>query len=229
MEQTCHRCGAPVREDENFCPACGAPQLKFEPEETAAAPGSPASPAWQASLGADGVAWAPAVRAAALMALPTGLLVSSVVPGALAACCLWAAGGAMLAVALYRRGTGLASIDPRTGVRVGGLTGIFASVLAAALDGTWLVTERYGLHRGALLDAEMRRSFEQTLHMLRESGSQSSAGVQSAYNMLMAPEGRAGAMLMNRLMLSLGVVVFSAVGGALGARFFSRPAQAARD
>src|SRR5271166_3481140 len=100
MEITCTRCHQAIQTDSCYCPACGLPQLVYPADVL---PGQASPERWDgAGRDAGSVDWKPALQAALLVAVPAGLLSSSVTPlGALGL--LWMAIAATWAVALYMR------------------------------------------------------------------------------------------------------------------------------
>src|SRR5215475_4069590 len=137
MDLACHRCGATLASPELFCPHCGAPQLRFEPndEQIPSQAGGNGSGMRASQL----VAWRPAVQAALLVALPVGVL-SSLLDFSI----LWVLLGGFSAIALYQRKASL-QVHPGGGWRIGMLVGVMAAFLATIVDGLSMVFERYGL------------------------------------------------------------------------------------
>src|SRR6185437_10802658 len=157
MELTCHRCGATVHEGDPFCPQCAAPQLRYEAsDEVAPAPNAALSQHLNPrSPGA--IHWQNAIRAAAIIAVPAGLLSSRL--GLQGIWAIWLIGGGMVVASMYRRRTGTL-LTGRMGWRIGVLLGLFTAAIAAAMDGISLVVQRYALHQGSIIDQHYRDAIQ---------------------------------------------------------------------
>jgi hypothetical protein len=216
MAKDCHRCGAPLASPETFCPNCGAPQLLYEAggegSDGAAEPGVPVL---------RDIQWSQAVGAAITFAVPVGLLCSPVVPILSSACCLWVIGGAVAAVGLYQRRSATRILARPVGVRIGTMIGMMAAAVAAAFNAAAMVLERYVLHGGDAIDKAYQATMEQVSVATMQVSSGSPAEVRDAMQFLLSPDGRAASALLTALMSSVGITVFSMIGGALGTRIFS--------
>lgn len=220
MEQVCHRCGGAVHEPDTFCPHCGAPQLRYEaPEEAPVQTNT--TPAQR--IGARGdftsIRWREAIRAAAILAVPAGLLSSLLGLEA-----LWVIAGGIAVISLYRRHTG---ILPSSGMgwRLGALLGLFAAAIATATDGITLVVQRYALHQGAVLDQRYHDLAKQLTDQLVRSNPQAATVLPGFLHFWITPDGTAAMVLINATGLVVSMLIFAAAGGALGARLSSRAAQ----
>lgn len=164
MEHPCNRCGAAVDNNSPFCPACEAPQIRFEPREPAGdavrlhpatAPpvpivvSAPATDPYRAAASADErKRWLrAAIYAGAigfiLSFLPTGPILAMPVAG-------W------LAVSFYTRMARL-PLRSREGFRIGSLAGL-AAFLMILVVGVIAITSPVGkgqLHQ-ALLESASR-------------------------------------------------------------------------
>jgi hypothetical protein len=223
MEQICHRCGGTVNESEPFCPHCGAPQLRYEaPEEPA-----PAASAFTAQrLGPrsfDAVSWRDAIRAAAILAIPAGVL-SALVGFEV----IWLLAGGMLAVSMYRRRTGI-SPTGKMGWRIGILLGLFAAVISAGFNASALLVQRYGFHQGTVIDQRLHDVIDSVMKMyssfLANSSPDMVAAAQQSMHFWLTPNGVAALVLSNAAEMTVFMLLFAAVGGALGARFNARSPQ----
>src|SRR3984957_11214723 len=217
MTLPCHRCGATLSASELFCPNCGSPQLKFaqqeEGETTSAGVRPPGAPPR-----AQGISWKDAILAALLVAVPAGLL--SAVSVLSWGCCLWVVGGAVMAIVLYPRRAPGFLLEPRSGVRIGavaGLSAAYSSVIATAI---WRVFARYVLHQGYAIDQFYDSVIQQSTALMK-SNPDAEAQWHAYVHFLLSPDGRAAYTLMNAATTPLGIILFSAIGGALGVRLLA--------
>jgi len=223
MEQVCHRCGGTINDADPFCPHCGAPQFRYEaPEEPASGTGTlPAQRLGGRNF--DSVSWRDAIHAAAILALPAGVL--SALLGFEA---LWLLAGGMLAVSLYRRRTGILPTG-KMGWRIGILLGLFAAVVAAGFNGAALLLQRYGFHQGADIDKRLHDVIDSVIKMyssfLANSSPDMVAAAQQSMHFWLTPSGIAALVLSNAAEMTIFMLLFAAVGGALGARFNARSPQ----
>jgi hypothetical protein len=143
MEITCTRCHQAVLAENCYCPTCGLPQLVY----TAELPSGPEqADRWtEAVRDAGSVDWKPAMRLAAMLAVPAGVLSSGLTPtGSFGL--FWMAAAATWTVLLYMRSQRPAWITVGAGARIGLVTGLLAAWLAFGINGGSLVVERYLLH-----------------------------------------------------------------------------------
>jgi hypothetical protein len=231
MEITCARCHQAVLDNTCYCPNCGLPQLVYSAEGLSG-PG-------QAERGAEPVRdagtvdWKTAVRAAAIFALPAGLLSSARSPLSVFGL-VWMAGAATWAVSLYMRAQRPAWITIGAGARIGLVTGLLGAWLAFGASGGELFVERFVLHQAAELDESYKTL---VLGKFEEGAQQSLAGMSPAdaaqlkaqlsqiEAMIASPEGKGGILAVGLAMNSLLLLSFSVAGGALGARFLGRMRQ----
>jgi hypothetical protein len=199
-----------------FCPHCGAPQLRYEPSEDAVN-GNPET----AGSGPGEIRWKQAIVAAITFAVPVGLLSSSVIPILSAGCCLWVLGGAIAAVALYQRRSASTMLSRHVGSRIGLIIGILAATVAAGFNAASMLFERYVMHGGEAMEKAYQTSMEQGSALTAQISSFSPAQAQEALHFWLSPDGRAAVTLLAALMTSIGITVFSMIGGSLGARIFS--------
>jgi len=211
----CHRCGASLEQADLFCPNCGAPQVRFEPPEEGGEPsfagGRPVR-----ILPSQGIAWREAIRAALIVAIPAGVLTAVAVLSW--GWFLWVVGGAMMAVSIYRKRAPGFALDTRSGIRIGVLSGLIAAYASVATTAIWRVFARYVLHQGASIDAFYEKVIQQATALV-QTNPDAQAEWHTYMHFLLSPDGRAAYMLMNAVTTSLGIILFSALGGALGARF----------
>lgn len=226
MELTCHRCGATVQEGDPFCPHCAAPQLRYEaPDEPEPAPNAASSQ--RPNLHNPGaIHWRDAIRVAAIIAVPAGLLSSRL--GLQGIWAIWLIGGGMVVASMYRRRAGTL-LTSRMGWRIGVLLGLFTAVVAAAVDGISLVVQRFALHQGSIIDQRYRDAIELSSKMygnlFAASNPQMASAIASAEHFWYTPDGAAAMMLINAAGLAFFMLIFAGAGGALGARFSAKSAQ----
>jgi hypothetical protein len=218
MDPLCHRCGDTLARDAAFCAQCGSPQLRYTAQETDFLPGAngEASPAPQAqSMQGSGVLWKPAIRIALWVSLGAGVL-SAVLA---AASLLWIIGGAILVITLYRRSVPGVMLQPSQGARIGLLTGTMTAAAAMAGNTLLLVTQRFGLHQGNLLDATLNSAMQQALARAA-TGAEAQAQMASTLAFLLSPEGRAGMVLLGMGFIAFVILLLSVVGGVLGVQMY---------
>lgn len=226
MEQVCHRCGATVHASDPFCPQCGAPQLRYEaPEEPASAPVN--EPARHfTTRSPEAIRWRDAIRTAALIAIPSGLLSSRL--GIEGIWVIWILAGGMAVASMYRKHIG-APLTGRMGWRIGALLGLFSAVIAAAADGVSLVIQRFALHQGAALDQRYRDAMQLMTKMYGDLFANSNPDVIAAIKRLdyfyLTPAGKATVALSGAAEAAFFMLIFAGVGGALGARLSAKSAQ----
>jgi hypothetical protein len=217
MNLLCHRCGATLSASELFCPTCGSPQLKVaQQEDSESGYAGGRSPVTLAR--AQGISWKDAILAALLVAVPAGLL--SAVSVLSWGCCLWVVGGAVLAIAVYHRRAPGFLLETRSGVRIGAVAGLIAAYSYVIATAVWRVFGRYVLHQGHAID-ELYVSIIQQSAALVETNPDAQAQWRIYFHFLMSPDGRAAYTLMNAATTSVGIILFSAIGGALGVRLLA--------
>lgn len=226
MEQVCHRCGATVRESDPFCPSCGAPQLRYEaPEEPTSTPSN--IPARRVTMRSpDAIRWRDAIRAAAIIALPAGLLSSRV--GLEGIWAVWLIAGGMVVISMYRKRTGTL-LTGRMGWRIGTLLGLFSAVIATAANGISLVVQRFALHQGSIIDQRYRDAVQLStkmyVDMFAASNPEMASAITKAEHFWFTPGGAAAMVLINAAGLTIFMLIFAGAGGALGARIGAKSAQ----
>ncbi len=218
MDQPCYKCGQLVVEGRPFCPHCLAPQIRVLVAEPVAAPaalvhtinsaedGLPASetvPVLAVSMGWS-QAVKPALLAAAvgvvLMALRLYPFVAMLVMG-------------FLAVLLYQQSRPGAPLKTAIGIRLGALSGLFASGFMTLLMvlGTLIPDVRDKLH-------------EKTIEYFQQAAATQpdNPQIRALLEQLKTPEGYMAIMIaLGVLLLALSIVLGS-VGGALGATILGR-------
>jgi len=225
MEPVCHRCGGPVQESSPFCAHCGAPQLRYEaPDEPAPAPTAPQR--FTTARGPDSVHWRDAIRAAAIIAVPAGLLSSRL--GLQGIWAVWLIAGGFMVISIYR-GRTMTLPTGRMGWRIGLVLGLFTAVIANVVDGVSLVVQRFALHQGATLDQTYQQAIELSNKMYAQMFPNPSpevvAGIARWQHFMSTPEAAATMILINAAGMAFFMLIFGAAGGALGARFSAKSAQ----
>jgi hypothetical protein len=193
------------------------PQLQYSAENV---PGQVPAERWNEPVrDASVVDWKRAMPLVMTLAIPAGILCPLLYPMGFLGLFLMAI-AAYWAVALYLRGERPAWITIGAGARIGLVTGLITSWLAAAAIGAALFVMRVVLHEGNSMDDAWRDSINQKLdpQMLQ----QWTAMGFDMKGWLFSPEGRAGFMLGGVLMLVALLLSFAVGGGALGARSQAR-------
>jgi hypothetical protein len=170
-----------------------------------------------------GTAWKHAIAAAAIVGLPMGLLSSSVLPLATASF-VWLVGGSMAAVALYQRRSRNGFLNLRTGLRIGLVAGVVAAFFATACNAAVLLFQRYALHMSKAIDDSMDGNIREIVGQLggkmAQATPETQAQLRAYFNFLLSPDGKAFLSLTSSATAALAMVLFAALGGALGARIF---------
>lgn len=172
----------------------------------------------QPRIQVQGISWKDATWASLTVAVPSGIL--SAVSVLSWGCCLWIAGGAVLAIGLYRRRAPGMRLDTRSGLRIGALAGLIAAYTSVATTAVWRIFARFVLHQGAAIDHFYDTVIQQSTAMMQTNPAVDAQWRQYVH-FLMTPDGRAAYILLNSFMTGAGIVVLSAAGGALGARIFA--------
>lgn len=210
-----------------FCPHCGAPQIRVAaPEPDTTSPPSlsdqPLPPPavdnrlWGAphslSQPTEPIHWNQVWQGALLAGVGAALLSS--LPFLAFGSILWLFLAGAMTVSMYRRRVPAAVIRPGTGMRIGALAGVFAFIITAIMSTVLFTTE--GEQLRSLMQDQMRASME------KASDPRSAEVMQQFINKLGTPEGLATVFLWVLVVIAVVFVLFSAVGGALGASFSSR-------
>jgi hypothetical protein len=215
VDQVCHRCENSLHEGEGFCPHCGAQQLVVDSSESA----GPQQPPQRLGIDPSRVQWRTAITSALLVAVPVGLL--SALAGMSS---LFVIAGGFATIALYRKRSE-AFTDGSIGWRVGAILGTVAAVVATGADGLRLLTERYFLHHAAIIDAQFasvaQQLAEQALKSNTEAMQQAPQFVHQWAAFWISPDGHAAIQLMTASIVSAGMVLFAATGGAIAGRILS--------
>jgi hypothetical protein len=230
MIMSCHRCGSGLSASDLFCPTCGSPQVRFEPEAEGEAAAYPSQRPTRMGVPAQGIAWRDAILAALLVGVPSGIL--SAVSLLDWGWCLWIVGGAVLCIGLYRKRAPSFHLNLRFGLRIGALAGVIAAYTSTATTAIWRVFARFVLHQGSAIDkfydTVIQESFHQQSTLLAQTPD-AQAQMNQILHFFMTPDGRATYALMYSAMAAAAIVIFSALGGALGVRLYSGRKAAVRN
>jgi hypothetical protein len=219
MEITCTRCHQAVQDENCYCPNCGLPRLVYSADGTQ---GLPHPERWSEPVrDASTVNWKAALRAAITLAIPAGIFCSMLSPLSIFGFALMAMAAAW-AVVLYVRSQRPAWITVGAGARIGLVTGLMGSWMAAATTGVTLFVMRFFLHQGNFFDSFWQDFVNGQLTQQWTSMGVPAATIAMTKAWLMSPEGRAGSMLSATLFLAIGLLIFAVGGGALGARLLAR-------
>jgi hypothetical protein len=226
MDQACHRCSNPVRDGDGFCAHCGAPQLTVEAADAAI---QQQQQAVRMRGDTQPVDWRAAILSALLVAVPVGLLSAVTGGGA-----LLGIGGGFAAMALYRRRSA-GSTDGRTGWRVGSILGAASAFLATTTYAVRMVIDRYWLHQGASIDHDFQVAAQQEVdyvaHAVIQQGPQPPAVIEAVHRVnsfWLSPDGHAAVQLATAVIMSLGMMLFAATGGAIAGRILALRARVQR-
>ena len=220
MEITCHRCHQSVPEESCYCPTCGLPQLVYSSNTEGAANGQPER--WtEAVRDASSVEWKPALRVAALIAIPAGLLSCGVSPVGILGM-FWMASAAAWAVSSYVKRQRPAWITMGAGARIGLVTGLMGVWVAFLATGADLFARRYFFHQGAAFDQLWEQLINQSINQQMQSVSSDPQALAAVKSLALSPEGRAGLILGGMIFLELALLGFAVAGGAIGARVMAR-------
>ena len=131
-------------------------------------------------------------------------------------------GGAVLAIVVYHRRAPAFLLEVRAGVRIGAVAGLIAAYSSVIATAVWRVFARYVLHQGSAIDQFYDSVIKQSTALSAECPTRTPrhSGTPGS-NSLLSPDGRAAYTLMNAATTSLGIILFSAIGGALGVRLLA--------
>jgi hypothetical protein len=182
------------------------------------------------SSGPGDIAWRPAFKAAAMLAIPAGVLCSGLIPLGQSLGLLWIVGAAVWAVGLYTKRARQGRISMGAGARIGLVTGLFASWLTISVNGIGLWVARFLMHQGGQMDsmwaAEVQNSLLLSQQMVAQMGmtaAQAAQSTQFSKAWMLSAEGRAGIALSTFVAGAAFLIFFATIGGALGARLLAQP------
>jgi hypothetical protein len=173
------------------------------------------------------IEWKHALGAATTFAVPVGLLCSFAIPAFAFGFFLWTGAGAMAGVWLYQRRSLGHRLGGGAGTRIGTILGLMAAAITAALNAGAIVADRYIFHGGNAIDNMFQAGIKQGSDNFNAQLSQPSPDqvefARHFWGFWGSPDGHAAMALTCAAIWALGMVAFSSIGGALGARFFSAP------
>ncbi|MDE3147913.1 MAG: hypothetical protein KGL37_00460 [Acidobacteriota bacterium] len=219
METICTRCHQTVQAENSFCPVCGLPQLVYTADDSAAS-GQPGQGS-ERVRDADSVDWKAALRLSVILGVPAGFLCSLLSPVGIFGLLFMSAASAW-AVVLYVRGQQTPWITTGAGARIGLVTGVMGGWTAAATTGITLFILRFVLHQGQLFDNFWQNFVGQDMSREWASMGIDTRTIDLTRAWLLSAEGRAGWVLGAMVFLGTVLLLFSVVGGALGARLLAR-------
>ena len=220
MEHPCNRCGAAVDNNSPFCPACEAPQIRFQPREAAedavrlhpatvppvpiVVP-APGTDPYRAAASADErKRW----LRAAIYAGAIGGLFSIIPAGFLLGIPL----SGVLAVRLFRNARFQVRIPPRMGFRLGVLAGGFASGIFAAIT---LLS-----FTNATVWKEFAREWVERVH--RAEVLNPDPQVRQFFEYLLTRQGMAAGVIVSLLLTCVAFVVVAGLAGMASAAISNR-------
>jgi hypothetical protein len=214
VEYPCHQCGAAVEQGTAFCPQCRAPQIRVAVPEIVIPSGIASDsavtslPAYFGAPLSTRIEWSQALPATALAGLITALLMMT----PLAYFGFGMLIGGSLSVVFYRRRIPVANVTPGMGARLGMVSGILGGGIFAALlsVGTTL------FHAWDSVRAKLIEVVEQTA--ARNPDPQT----QQALEFFKSPDGIVLLLTTALIGALIAFVIFSGLGGALGAAFLRR-------
>lgn len=218
MDQACHQCGQEIEAGMPFCRHCGAPQIRVPvPEQPATPPMPPGTPgevqppAQPVTVGTPAASraldWSHALPAA----LWAGVLlaISWVVP--YSGYFLWIMAAGILAVALYNRRAGDATVTSANGARIGAVCGLFGFVGFAGIMSVGLL-----ILRGS---TKFRELLQQAVQQAAANNPDPAA--QEMLAKMTTPAGLALLVTLVLILFLIGFVALGSAGGAIGAWMFS--------
>jgi len=202
-----------VEQGTAFCPQCRAPQIRVSISETFASSAIASDPALSmpAYFGAaltSRIEWSQALPATTL----AGLIAAVLMLTPLAGFGLGMLIGGSLSVVFYRRRIPVARVTPGMGARLGMVTGILGGGIFAALLSIGTIAFRaWDTIRGKLFEV-----VDQT------AARNPDAQAQQAMEFFKSPGGVVLLVISALIGTLLAFVIFSGLGGALGAALFKR-------
>ena len=174
---------------------------------------------------AQAIAWRPALRAAMFLAIPAGVLSSNLSALGASLALVWMVSAAVWAVALYGRQMRPSRLTKGVGARIGLITGLFACWVTLALNGVNLWVSRFLFHQNVRLDSEWSSFVDQNIQFCQSLYTQMGVNpallqqLETERGLMLSAEGRAGFLLFGFVFSATFLVLFSTIGGAVGARF----------
>ncbi len=220
MSLLCHNCRHAIPNGAAFCPECGAPQLRVQGSDAQPEPESPA----EAPLRHTGeIVWPAAVASAAIYALPAGLLfVLTPLPPLINIA--WVAAGSFLTLRRYRRRAPRApALTLQLGGRIGLVLGLFVAVVSTAVQAISFLVSRFGLHQGALVDAQLQSGVRAYMEHIPSTDPDAVAQIRGMLHFLLTPEGQGASLLLSASFAAITILLFAWLSGRYSVRFGARP------
>jgi len=222
MEHLCYRCGAAVEDGIPFCPQCGAPQIRVAGPEPAVhsqthgesyvsppeAPVSLSAARFSQSSAPVPIEWSHALSAAAW----AGLIAAFVLMLPLAAFGFGMLAAGALTVVFYRRQRPETEVTPAAGAKLGAVSGVLGFAVLAILMAVGMSL----FHMGD----ELRATFLDTLQ--QSAAHSASPEAQQLVQFFKSPAGFAAMLVAALVVMFLAFIIFSSLGGALGAALLRR-------
>ena len=208
MDHSCDKCGASLEEGVAFCPQCSAPQIRVSGREQIPEMEVPGQAIPPAEADIDTIQWPHALPSAAQAGLIAAILM--LIPLGGFGLGMIAAG--VLSVLLYRRRVPAANLTPGMGARLGAVSG----TLGFAIFSIFTAIEVALFHNGGELRADL-------LQAVQQSASRSSdPQAQQILEYLKSPPGLALVMTLGLMVMFGAFLIFSSLGGAIGAALLRR-------
>ena len=207
MQHACDKCGAAVEDGTPFCKQCGAPQIRvagFEPQ----AGSSPEPIDYPFQPDAPSLQWPQALPATALAGLVAAI--SMLLPFGALGLGILAAG--YVAVRGYQRRSAAAILTPGMGARLGAVAGVLGFVFFTIFTAVEVLV----FHTGGELHDALMQAVQQSIS--RTSDPQA----QQMLQYLKSSSGLALVMTMGLALMFVVFLIFSSVGGAIGAAVLGR-------
>jgi hypothetical protein len=222
VEHACPGCNSPVDDNSPFCPICDAAQVRAiekeysRPQVSVAVDGSPGFVNAGSFRQRRVSVHAHAELRSAFYAAIIGAILSLVQPGAgfLLALPL----GGVVSVLLYRRLSMGIEPSPRTGFRLGALSGLFVFGLVMILMAAVTLTR----HNEGELHSQVIKIVQQA--QARNPDPQA----RQAFEYFMTPQGMALMMIVGFIFMGVLFVLLSGLGGAISASLLRRKAPPGR-
>ncbi len=209
MEHSCYKCGATIDEGIAFCPHCSAPQIRVAGIETAASIDVTADVPHSIASSTTAIYWPQALPAAAVAGLVAAVL--ALVP--LGGFGLGTLSAGFLSVLLYRRRNAVFNPTAGAGAKLGALSG----ALAFAFLTVFLALRAAFFNTSAQIRQTMIEAVEQSA-----ARSSSPQQAQQALEFLRTPAGFAVMLVVGLITMFVIFLIFSSVGGAIGAVLLRR-------
>jgi hypothetical protein len=126
----------------------------------------------------------------------------------------------VLAIVVYHRRAPAFLLETRSGIRIGLIAGLIAAYSSVIATAVGRVFARFVLHQGYAIDQLYDAVIQQSTALV-QTNPDAEAQWRTYVHFLLSPDGRAAYTLINAATTSLGIILFSAIGGALGVRLLA--------